>query len=1152
MKKFLAFVLTLLLVVTMLPAAAMAAESTDNRGNRYDHIDVRVDATYGVSIDGQAYTFTGKVDASSISVSVTKNGTTKSYSGFDDDTQSDGGMLEYSKSVGRGSLSASDVDWVGDTFYMNGVTVSAKIYITNFGGLPDNLKDVVFSKDSKGYYVALTNYTYTGVQECTYGNGLRSAGNEGEASGLDLYIQASGAALYITKGKLAIKKEVVDESGAAISDNGEFTFTITGPNSYSNTVTVKAGETLTLENLAVGRYTITEVQKAGYIIKTINGAAAGTNYSVDYTVENKTDSDIPIATFTNTKLSTTGGISLRKTASGIDDGSYPTPTVVIKDSSGAVVWEGTLTPNGDTKYYSPLQPGTYTIEETVPAPAAGYKLASATLNGGTAMSFTVTAGSVTALVLNNVYETVPTTGSITVTKAFAGALDAEDVGSVDITVSDGTSTWTQTLNADNEWTYTFTGLAPGGYTVSESADVNGYALSAAWTGDIESGTITVVAGENEAVTVTNTYTRITDTDYEHDSVSGLKTDEGEQPLGGAVFTVCDADGNAIGTYTSDANGAFTIATDDAAFADLLPAAGADATFTMSETTAPAGYTGSASEWSIVISAAKTTATEPTLVDNSYVFVDVVTYTITVDGDDSVAVVNEINTDTDYVHDSITVTKTDGTSALAGAAFGIYTDEECSGDAVYTFTAGTAEISTEDLESVLPAVGSNGATLYLKETAAPAGYTADDTVWTITILAAEGDAVLDPQRNAFVTTVTYTITVDGEDSLTVANEKITATEYVHDYFGLKKTDGTNILLGATFGVYTDAECSGDALYSFNAGNVTVSTEVSFFNAYLPDAGESVTLYVKETAAPNGYKVGESVWPIVITATAGDEVLTDGVFVTTVTYTITIDGGEELAVANEKITATEYVHDYFGLKKTDGTNVLLGATFSVYTDEECSGSSIYSFKAGNVTISTENSSLKAYLPEAGETVTLYIKEAAAPDGYKGVDTVWPIVITAVAGDEVLKDNAFVTTITYTITIDGKEDLTVVNAELIDVTVKKLWVDGNSEDRPTSVTAVLSKDGVVYDTQKLSSANDWTYTWTDLDPDAEWTVDEQSVPSGYYRKVEQSGNTFTISNIINEIPDTGDTANIGPWAALLALATGCIGAVLHTPKKRRSGAK
>ena len=78
-----------------------------------------------------------------------------------------------------------------------------------------------------------------------------------------------------------------------------------------------------------------------------------------------------------------------------------------------------------------------------------------------------------------------------------------------------------------------------------------------------------------------------------------------------------------------------------------------------------------------------------------------------------------------------------------------------------------------------------------------------------------------------------------------------------------------------------------------------------------------------------------------------------------------------------------------------------------------------------------------------------------------------------------------------------------------VLKVWEGDEGEERPESVTVSLLKDGKVYDTVTLNETNNWKHSWTGLDSDYQWTLSEVDVPEDYTVLVEQTGNTFVVTN-------------------------------------------
>ena len=110
-----------------------------------------------------------------------------------------------------------------------------------------------------------------------------------------------------------------------------------------------------------------------------------------------------------------------------------------------------------------------------------------------------------------------------------------------------------------------------------------------------------------------------------------------------------------------------------------------------------------------------------------------------------------------------------------------------------------------------------------------------------------------------------------------------------------------------------------------------------------------------------------------------------------------------------------------------------------------------------------------------------------------------------------------------------------------VQKRWSDTGYEDkRPDSVTVLLLRDGEVYDTQLLSAATGWQYTWTSLPRvdanghEISWTLREEPV-SGYTPSTAQNGNIIVLTNSYDKprLPQTGQLWWPVPLLAALGLA-------------------
>lgn len=86
---------------------------------------------------------------------------------------------------------------------------------------------------------------------------------------------------------------------------------------------------------------------------------------------------------------------------------------------------------------------------------------------------------------------------------------------------------------------------------------------------------------------------------------------------------------------------------------------------------------------------------------------------------------------------------------------------------------------------------------------------------------------------------------------------------------------------------------------------------------------------------------------------------------------------------------------------------------------------------------------------------------------------------------------------------------------LTVRKIWSDGNSNHPNDSITVNLLKDGKVESSQELNAANGWAYTFDRLVEGHTWTVEEAEVPAGYTVSYNTVGTMTTITNTRNYTP-------------------------------------
>lgn len=92
---------------------------------------------------------------------------------------------------------------------------------------------------------------------------------------------------------------------------------------------------------------------------------------------------------------------------------------------------------------------------------------------------------------------------------------------------------------------------------------------------------------------------------------------------------------------------------------------------------------------------------------------------------------------------------------------------------------------------------------------------------------------------------------------------------------------------------------------------------------------------------------------------------------------------------------------------------------------------------------------------------------------------------------------------------------------LSVRKVWSDGNANHANDSITVNLLKDGKVEASQALNAENGWAYTFDCLPEGHTWTVEEASVPAGYTVSYSKVGTTTTITNTRTEpLPSSPST--------------------------------
>lgn len=483
--------------------------------------------------------------------------------------------------------------------------------------------------------------------------------------------------------------------------------------------------------------------------------------------------------------------------------------------------------------------------------------------------------------------------------------------------------------------------------------------------------------------------------------------------------------------------------------------------------------------------------------------------------------------------SFTVKKTDGEgNPLKGAVFTLYDGEN----------QAVAEKSTGD--DGLAAFGpfSDAGSYTLKETRAPEYYKASEAEWTVTVSPEEGGPHigLNPDKGVFERVSSWLVDIApaagfADGVLTVVNEKNTGSltvskrvEYLLDGERLNGSMNTGFESEEYGFVLTlDGEEQG---FTLKDGESRTFEDIPYGTAY------SVREQIPENAAWSHQPPGNAFGLI---------------------------ESPETEVQMENAYLYQRGEIWFCSDKVDAENneiYLPGAKFSLYADSACTE------LLDDSLISSEEGYLDFPLYEAG---TYYLKETQAPAGYRPYGKLITITVSAewtlaaeeeftpmaMSVAEVPAGNYAVIREKLSLTADlprhngDGEDIYLIEDDPIkpvEISVKKVWTADKDLTRPDSVKVALYRDGKEYDTQILSAANDWAYTWKGeaFTDEYTWTVDEPDVPKGYGKDVKQDGTSFTITN--SGRPKTGDDAMSFLWAAL-ALCSAA-GAAFAAGKLRR----
>ncbi len=395
----------------------------------------------------------------------------------------------------------------------------------------------------------------------------------------------------------------------------------------------------------------------------------------------------------------------------------------------------------------------------------------------------------------------------------------------------------------------------------------------------------------------------------------------------------------------------------------------DTTYYIKETKAPEGYTASDKVFKAVVGA-----------DGK------VTYGVV----GSTATSEEIPVCENYavkviISAPIKIIKVDGETgdSLAGAQFGIYSDAECKNLITSTNSTATTAIDTDKASDTYnKAVVSFDTELnemyYIKEITPPEGYTASEEVYKA-VVGANGK-------------VTYSIvgSTDTSEEIPVC-ENYAIKVIVSDPAKIIKVDGETgaPLAGAQFGIYRDAERT-QLIKTITAEIDTDNASATYNKAVVSFSTEpNSTYYIKETFAPDGYRVSDEVFKAVVDA---DGKVTYGtVGSETTSADIPVCENYAVGVTPDPIVIVSAPAKIIKVDSETGSP-LAGAQFGIYSDAECTKL----ITTGITVIDTDNASAtynQAVVSFSTEpNKTYFIKETNAPDGYRVSHEVFKAVVDA----------------------------------------------------------------------------------------------------------------------------------------------------------------
>ena len=498
--------------------------------------------------------------------------------------------------------------------------------------------------------------------------------------------------------------------------------------------------------------------------------------------------------------------------------------------------------------------------------------------------------------------------------------------------------------------------------------------------------------------------------------------------------------------------------------------------------------------------------------------------------------------------------TDGNGAydLSGAVYGIYSDQGCSAQVSTMTTDGSGAAQSGELDA---------GTYYVKEITPSEGFDLDQTTYTVVVTGGQntvvnGGTVSEPPLNDPTGLLVQKVDADTGEPVAQGGGSLEGTEYTYCFFAgdnYTKTDENTIVNG-------DGDVVMDADGGFEGDQPdrtwVVATD-SYGYADLSDqylvAGESDDLYyvdgiatlplgtvvVRETDAPDGYRLSDDVYAMQI-ADGGDSVAVTG-------DVVVIDGnryiGDGSGNQNDEVmrggVTVRKQDSELGASTPQGDATLRGTSFEIVN--RSSGSVNVNgtdYQPGEVvaTIESDASGIARTGSDVLPIGSYEVREAQPPTGYTANDA-WSQNFTISSDGQVVD----LTASTYALgneVIRGGVSLRKVDAELRDAlplgdtTLAGARIEiVNESDHAVRVNGVDYQPGQVVMTLTTDESGNCG-TRSDALPYGTYSASEVSVPEGYLLnedwnptfQIRTDGQVVDLTSADRAVPDQvirGDVA-------------------------------